>query len=306
MWDKRKSAYSFEKNMTHAHRPTALIAEDEPLLAAALKADLAVVWPELQVLATVGDGLSAVAQALALQPDVLFFDIRMPGQSGLEAAAELADAWPEQGSRPFPALVFVTAYDQYAVQAFETQAVDYVLKPVQRERLRKTTHKLAGVLQPVRATATPPTTSTAPTTDQLAQLAALLTQALPGAQPPLAGAEPPGAVPRLTLIQASTHSAQGATLVMVPVGEVLYFEAADKYVRVVCPAREVLIRTPLKELLPQLDARQFWQVHRGTVVRADAIERATRDEAGKLWLHLRGSHDRLPVSRLYAHLFKAM
>lgn len=310
MWDKRKSAYSFEKNMTHAHRPTALIAEDEPLLAAALKAELAVVWPELRVQATVGDGRSAVAQALALQPDVLFFDIRMPGQSGLEAAAELADAWPEHGSRPFPALVFVTAYDQYAVQAFETQAVDYVLKPVQRERLRKTTHKLAGLLRPAGASSpaatSPPATSTAPTSDQLAQLAALLAQALPGAQPPLARTEPPVALPRLTLIQASTHSTQGATLVMVPVGEVLYFEAADKYVRVVCPAREVLIRTPLKELLTQLDDQQFWQVHRGTVVRADAIERATRDEAGKLWLHLRGGHERLPVSRLYAHLFKAM
>ncbi|MGH8831854.1 MAG: LytR/AlgR family response regulator transcription factor, partial [Polaromonas sp.] len=115
---------------------TALIAEDEPLLAQALQAELARAWPSLQVLASVGDGASAVAQALQLQPDVLFFDIQMPGLSGLEAAAELADAWPapEPAAKPFPALVFVTAYDQYAVQAFEAQAVDYLLKPVQAAR----------------------------------------------------------------------------------------------------------------------------------------------------------------------------
>jgi DNA-binding LytR/AlgR family response regulator len=119
---------------------TALIAEDEPLLAQALQAELARAWPALTVVATVGDGASAVAQALALQPDVLFFDIRMPGMGGLEAAAELADQWVTQGpgAKPFPALVFVTAYDQYAVQAFEAQAVDYLLKPVQAARLAKT------------------------------------------------------------------------------------------------------------------------------------------------------------------------
>ncbi|HMT18384.1 MAG TPA: response regulator, partial [Ottowia sp.] len=121
--------------------PTALIAEDEPLLAAALQAELARAWPALRVLATVGDGVSAVAQALALRPDVLFFDIRMPGQSGLDAAAELMDAWDDTAA-PFPALVFVTAYDQYAVQAFEAQAIDYLLKPVQPARLKKSVQKL--------------------------------------------------------------------------------------------------------------------------------------------------------------------
>ena len=122
----------------------ALIAEDEPLLAAALQQALAQAWPQLQIVATVGDGPSAVRAALALRPEVLFFDIRMPGQSGLDAAAELADAWPTQGpdSTPFPALVFVTAYDQYAVQAFEAQAVDYLIKPVQSARLQKTVQKL--------------------------------------------------------------------------------------------------------------------------------------------------------------------
>ncbi len=124
--------------------PRALIAEDEPLLAAALQHALAQAWPALQIAATVGDGLSAVREALALRPDVLFFDIRMPGQSGLDAAAELADAWP--AAEPFPALVFVTAYDQYAVQAFEAQAVDYLLKPVQATRLQKTVQKLQQTL----------------------------------------------------------------------------------------------------------------------------------------------------------------
>ena len=306
-------------------RATALIAEDEPLLAAALQADLAAVWPQLQVLATVGDGHSAVRRALELQPDVLLFDIRMPGQTGLQAAAELADAWPEQGSRAFPQLVFVTAYDQYAVAAFETQAVDYILKPVQRERLKKTVQKLASALTdqaqtaihpdnhndstPASAAFTPANTaSTAPTPALLAQLSALLAQAGADLAPQTCHNPVP---PRLTLIQASHTGAQGSALVMVPVAEVLYFEAADKYVRVICPTREVLIRTPLKELLPQLDAQQFWQIHRGTVVRAEAIARATRDEAGKLWVHLHPHHPdqpphRLPVSRLYAHLFKAM
>ena len=305
-------------------RATALIAEDEPLLAAALQADLAAVWPQLQVLATVGDGHSAVRRALELQPDVLLFDIRMPGQTGLQAAAELADAWPEQGSRAFPQLVFVTAYDQYAVAAFETQAVDYILKPVQRERLKKTVQKLASALTdqtqpaipsdkhhdsaPASAAFTPANTaSTAPTPALLAQLSALLAQAGADLAPQAFHNPVP---PRLTLIQASHTGAQGSALVMVPVAEVLYFEAADKYVRVICPTREVLIRTPLKELLPQLDAQQFWQIHRGTVVRAETIARATRDEAGKLWLHLHHQPDqpphRLPVSRLYAHLFKAM
>lgn len=315
-------------------RATALIAEDEPLLAAALQADLAAVWPQLQVLATVGDGHSAVRLALELQPDVLLFDIRMPGQTGLQAAAELADAWPEQGSRAFPQLVFVTAYDQYAVAAFETQAVDYILKPVQRERLKKMVQKLASALfekaqtamlsdRESTTTSTPASapeatsaasltnatpTSTAPSPELLARLSALLAQAGTGFAPDAWQAPAP---PRLTLIQASHTGAQGSALVMVPVAEVLYFEAADKYVRVICPTREVLIRTPLKELLPQLDAQQFWQIHRGTVVRAEAIARATRDEAGKLWVHLHPHHPdqpphRLPVSRLYAHLFKAM
>ncbi|MCZ2406349.1 MAG: LytTR family DNA-binding domain-containing protein [Burkholderiales bacterium] len=272
-----------------AAAPRALIAEDEPLLAAALRHALAQAWPALQVAATVGDGLAAVREALALRPEVLFFDIRMPGQSGLEAAAELADAWP--AGQPFPALVFVTAYDQYAVQAFEAQAVDYLLKPVQAARLQKTVQKLQQTL----AHQAPAATVLEAT---LAQLRHLL------AAPGVAAPAPAAAVQTapLAVIQASS----GNQIHFVPVAEVLYFEAADKYVRVLTAGREYLIRTPLKELAAQLDAREFWQVHRGTLVRASAIASVTRDEAGRLHLGLRQRPETLAVSRLYAHLFKAM
>jgi DNA-binding LytR/AlgR family response regulator len=267
---------------------TALIAEDEPLLAQALQDELARAWPQLRIVATVGDGASAVAQALALKPDVLFFDIRMPGRSGLEAAVELADEWPE--NQPYPALVFVTAYDQYAVQAFETQAVDYVLKPVQPARLAKTVAKVQDLLAR-RAQGASDFDAT------LAQLRNLLGSVQAPAQGNGNGKDGP-----LQLIQVSV----GNSIRVVPVAEVVYFEAADKYVRVLTESHEYLIRTPLKELLPQLDARQFWQVHGGTVVRADVIDSVTRDEAGKLHLKLRGRLEKLPVSRLYAHLFKAL
>jgi DNA-binding LytR/AlgR family response regulator len=274
--------------------PTALIAEDEPLLAAALQAELARAWPELRVLASVGDGLSAVKQALALTPDVLFFDIRMPGLSGLEAAAELADQWPATGpgARPFPALVFVTAYDQYAVQAFEAQAVDYLLKPVQAARLQKTVEKLRKPSMERSLSAINPEADLEPT---LARLRSLL-----------AGGDTAPAAARLRVIAASLPGAMGTSIRMVPVDEVLVFEAADKYLRVLTASAEYLIRTPLKELLAQLDPQVFWQIHRGTLVRASLIDTVTRDEAGKLSLTLRGRSERLAVSRLYAHLFKAM
>jgi DNA-binding LytR/AlgR family response regulator len=270
---------------------TALIAEDEPLLAQALQAELARAWPELRVLATVGDGASAVAQALQLLPEVLFFDIRMPGLGGLEAAAELADEWPE--GQAFPALVFVTAYDQYAVQAFEAQAVDYLLKPVQPERLQKTVSKvklaLMGRAQAAIHSGADHALSLEPTLDQLRHL-------LAATRPPAAGSGP------LKVLQVSV----GSSIRMVSIDDVLYFEAADKYIRVLTASHEYLIRTPLKDLLPQLDAQNFWQIHRGTVVQAAAIEAVTRDESGKLALSLRGRTEKLAVSRLYSQQFRAM
>jgi DNA-binding LytR/AlgR family response regulator len=259
---------------------TALIAEDEPLLAAHLKAELARQWPQLQIIASVGNGDAALEQALALRPQVLFLDIRMPGLSGLEAAHALAEDWPE--ATPFPLLVFVTAHDEYAIDAFERAAFDYVLKPVSAERLAQTCTRLQDALRQ-RAGGSGLDTA-------VAQLRGLLAQA------------PAASAPRLSVIQAGV----GSTIHMVKVDEVLYFEAADKYVRVVTAEHEHLIRLSLRELLPQLDPQRFWQVHRGTVVRADAVATAVRDDSGKLTLSLRGHADRLAVSRLYAHLFKAL
>jgi len=275
---------------------TALIAEDEPLLAQALKAELAAAWPELQVVAIAGDGRSAVREALRLLPQVLFFDIRMPGLDGLGAVAELADCWPADQA-PMPQLVFVTAYDEYAARAFEAQAIDYVLKPVQPERLRKTVARLQQALAARQPAATPAVADEA-LERTLAQWRQVLTAAGAGA-----GAIAPLAAP-LRMIAAS--DAGGSTVRMVPIDEVLYFEAADKYLRVLTASHEYLIRTPLKQLLPQLDADTFWQVHRAVVVRSAAIESVHRDEAGKMHLMLRGRAEKIPVSRLYAHLFRAM
>jgi DNA-binding LytR/AlgR family response regulator len=277
-----------------AMHATALIAEDEPLLAANLQADLVRLWPELRIVASVGDGASALQQGLALQPDLLFLDIRMPGMSGLEAAEALAEDWPV--GRPLPLLVFVTAYDEYALRAFERAALDYVLKPVQPERLAKTCERLRAALQ---ARTQPQQVSETALAPMLDQLRGLFGAGGVGAAGPNGA---PAAAAPLRMIQASA----GNTVTMIPVTEVVYFEAADKYVRVMTSEREHLIRLSLRELLQQLDPQQFWQIHRGTVVRADAIASATRDEAGKLTLNLRGHSARLTVSRLYADRFKGM
>jgi DNA-binding LytR/AlgR family response regulator len=264
---------------------TALIAEDEPLLAAHLKAELARLWPELSIVATVGHGEAAVKKALELRPQILFLDIRMPGLSGLEAAHALAEDWPE--GEPLPLTVFVTAHDEYALEAFDRAAVDYVLKPVSPERLAQTCSRLQAALQQRQQ----PQQADGSIDAALAQLRSLLGATAVGNQGP-----------KLSVIQAGV----GAAIHMVKVDDVLYFEAADKYVRLVTAEREHLIRISLRELLPQLDMQRFWQIHRGTVVRADAIATAVRDEAGKITLTLRGHADKLGVSRLYAHLFKAM
>jgi len=273
---------------------TALIAEDEPLLAQALRAELVEAWPDLQILATVGDGRSAVREALERLPQILFLDIRMPGLDGLGVAAELADAWPIDEA-PMPQLVFVTAYDEYAARAFDAQAIDYVLKPVQTERLRRT----IGRLQQALASRAP---AGLPADDVLANTLAQWRKVLAAAGEGTAAAS--GGP--LKLIAASEAGSSGNSVRMVPIDEVQYFEAADKYVRVLTATNEYLIRTPLKQLLPQLDANVFWQVHRAVVVRSGSVESVHRDDAGKQHLTLRGRTEKIPVSRLYAHLFRAM
>lgn len=279
---------------------TALIAEDEPLLAAALQAELARAWPELRVIATVGDGASAVERVMALRPDVLFLDIRMPVMDGLDAAAEITERWDENEA-PFPALVFVTAYDQYAVRAFEAQAFDYVLKPLRPERLARTVRRLRTAL--ARREGSPASKANDPTLPgetALQATAEQLYRLLAALQPAPANVAP------LRQLPVGVPGSGGASIRMVPVDEVLYLQAADKYVRVVTAEGEHLLRTPLKDLLPQLDAQRFWQVHRSVLVQADAIDTVERDEAGRLRLSLRGCPDWLAVSRLYAHRFKAM
>lgn len=258
----------------------ALIAEDEPLLAQSLRQALQQLWPELQIVASVADGVSALEQCLQHLPDILFLDIRMPAMSGLDVANALTEDWPEH--RPLPRIVFVTAYDQYALQAFDAQALDYLLKPVQPERLARTLERLKH-----------PRAEQAHSAQALHASLNHIEHALtpPAPQPP-----------RLQAIQANV----GSVLHRVALADVLFFAAADKYVRVVTAEREYLIRTPIKTLLPQLDPAQFWQIHRSTVVQASAIARASRDAQGKIWLHLNQHPERLVVSRLHTDLFKAM
>ncbi len=265
----------------------ALIAEDEPILAATLAAALKRLWPELEIVASCANGVEALAQALKLRPQVLFLDIKMPGKSGLEAAEELADEWAENWAEncatsvpPFPQIVFVTAYDDYAVQAFEHAAADYVLKPVNDARLARTIERLRARLEKQ------------PEADNLAQLMGQMRALLPAAAP----------AEKLTLIRAAV----GNQVRMIPVADVVLFEALDKYVNVVTADGEALIRVSLKELLPQLDERQFWQIHRGTIVNASCVQAAMRDELGKLTLKLRGRPETPRVSPVYAHLFRQM
>lgn len=262
----------------------ALIAEDEPLLAMALAGTLRRLWPELDIVAMAENGVAAVQLALDERPDVLFLDIKMPGKTGLEAAQALADAWtPGPQERPFPLVVFVTAYDAFALAAFEQAAADYVCKPVSDERLGKTVERLKARLQARRQS--PPASGGAD--DGLVRLLAQL-EALRS--------------PRLSMIRAAV----GNQVRMIPIDDVVYFEATDKYVTVATEQGDSLIRTSLKELLPQLDPERFWQIHRGTVVNARCIAAAVRDDAGKLSLRLHGRSETLAVSRLFAHLFRQM
>ncbi len=263
--------------------PTALIAEDEPLLANALRQALARCWPDLPAPHLAANGDEALAQALALLPDVLFLDIKMPGRSGLEVAGDLAEEWP--AGRPFPLIVFVTAYDDYALQAFERAAIDYLLKPVSQDRLAVTVARLQGLLAQRAGSGQDSHLERA-----LAQLRALSAPTVDDAPP------------RLDYIRAAV----GNKVKMIPVDEVIYFEATDKYVNVVSAEGSALIRTSLRELIPQLDGRQFWQIHRGTVVQVRQIQAAMREESGKLFVTLRNRPEKLAVSRLFAHLFRQM
>jgi DNA-binding LytR/AlgR family response regulator len=247
----------------------ALIADDEPLLALSLKTALAEASPGLEIAAVVPNGLEAVQAAERLKPDVAFLDIQMPGMTGLEAAAEIADRMGQAA----PAIVFVTAYDQYATQAFEVAAMDYVLKPVQVDRLRATMERLKARERSFETLAW-----------QLRSLGTLAPRAEPLAQV-LAGS--------------------GNTVKVIPLDDVCYFQSADKYTTVVTADGESLLRTALKDLAPQLP-QGFQQVHRGTIVNLKEVDAAVKDEAGRVALRLRRRKETLPVSRVYAELFRPM
>ncbi|MBP6765976.1 MAG: response regulator transcription factor [Rubrivivax sp.] len=252
---------------------SALIADDEPHLARALAAELARLWPQLQIVHVARNGVEAAERINALQPDLAFLDIQMPGLTGLEVA---------QGIEGRTRVVFVTAYDEYAVQAFEHEALDYVLKPVRADRLQRTLDRVQRALaQPVA--------------EDSAQLLAALKKLVPAA-----GTSTPAE--RLRWVRASS----GELTHQVAVQEVLFFHADDKYTCVRTAGAEHLIRTPIAELAAQLDPAVFVQVHRSTIVNLAHLAGTRRDEASRLFLRIKGHTQELPVSRAYVHLFKAM
>ncbi len=266
----------------------ALIAEDEPILALTLQKMLGKLWPDLQICALAENGVQAVQEALTQLPDILFLDIKMPGKTGLEVAQELAEEWPD--NKPFPLIVYVTAYDEYAVEAFEHSASDYVLKPISEERLTKTVQRLKARLD-----------DGAQRPNELERVLEQLRHLVPGQSLP-GGQQSQQSPERLRIIRAAV----GNQIRMINVDDVLYFEATDKYINVVTKEHSSLIRSSLRELLPQLDSSVFWQIHRSTVVNTLHIHIANKDETGKITLKLKGSEDKLQVSRVYAHLFRQM
>jgi DNA-binding LytR/AlgR family response regulator len=251
--------------------PTAVIADDERLMREQVVGRLKEAWPELLIVGEASNGREAVAMVQSLEPDIVFLDISMPEMDGIQAAQALAGR---------AHVVFVTAHDQYAISAFEQGAVDYVLKPADPERMALTCQRLRARLQQ----------KPDPMDDLLAQLSQRL------------GAG--GLKPReyMRWVQASV----GANLRMIPTSDILFFRAEDKYTRVQTQRFEALIRKPIKELIDELDPDEFWQIHRATVVRVDAVEQVSRNFRGHQIVHVKGSEEKLEVSRTFNHLFKQM
>jgi DNA-binding LytR/AlgR family response regulator len=251
--------------------PTAVVADDERLMREQIIARLAEAWPELTIVGEASTGSEAIALVQSEEPDIVFLDIRMPGMDGVEAARALAGRVH---------VVFVTAHDEYAIRAFEEGAVDYLLKPADAQRLARTCERLRARIRH----------DPDPMDDLLAQLSQRLGAA--------------GVKPReyLRWVQASV----GPAIRMIPTSEILFFRAEDKYTRVQTQKFEALIRKPIKELIDELDPSEFWQIHRATVVRVDAVEQVSRNLRGNQVVHVRGSDEKLEVSRTFNHLFKQM
>ncbi len=278
--------------------PRAVLADDERLMREQLRARLNEVWPELHIVAEARNGEEAVQAVSLHRPDVVFLDIRMPGLNGVEAARQIAQLPPPEGAAEdsdaalVPELVFITAYDQYAVQAFEQGAADYVLKPAERERLQLTAQRVSQRLAARASGAALP--AGAPGAAPPVPLQHLLHQLSSG----LSGQTPV----YLKWIQAQV----GQNIQMIATDEVLFFISDEKYTRVQTAHIEALIRKPIKELIDELDPQRFWQIHRSTLVNVNAIAGVSRDLRGRQIVAVRGHTERLEVSRSYTGLFKGM
>jgi DNA-binding LytR/AlgR family response regulator len=267
--------------------PRAVLADDERLMRDQLRARLAEVWPELQLVAEAKNGSEAVTLVAEHRPDIVFLDIRMPGLTGVEAAKQIAqmDIGPDE---LLPEIVFITAYDQYAVEAFAQGVADYVLKPAERERLAVTVERLKKRLALRDLPGEGGGSAGAPMQQLLHKLSAQLN---------------PGAAPKyLQWIQASV----GQAIQMIPVEDVLFFISDEKYTRVQTATIEALIRKPIKELIDELDPQLFWQIHRSTLVNVKAIASVSRDFRGRQIVAVKGHKEQLEVSRSYLGLFKGM
>ena len=254
--------------------PKCIVAEDEKLLATALQRELAIAWPELEVVDVAEDGGAALEAIATHRPDIAFLDIRMPGLTGMEVAAAAADA------SPHTLVVFITAYDQYAVDAFERGAVDYLLKPVTPERLAQTVARLKSRLADAARHA-----------GRTAQLARDLSERFDNAP-----GEP------LTWITASA----GRATRLILVEDVIYFRADNKYTLVATAEGDALLTRPIRELLRQLDPKIFRQIHRSTIVNLRQVASVERDDTGKGCLRLRGRPETLSVSQPFMAIFRAM
>ena len=265
-----------------------VIADDERLMRDQLKVRLSEVWPELQIVGEAKNGHEAVDLVAQHRPDVVFLDIRMPGLSGVDAARRIAQLpAPEDDDDEWslPEIVFITAYDQYAIEAFEQGVADYVLKPAERERLGVTVSRIRQRLA-LRGT------DDEPPAPHLQQLLHKLSAKL----------NPGGTPPALKWIQATV----GQAIQMIPIEDVLFFISDEKYTRVQTATIEALIRKPIKELVDEIDPDLFWQIHRSTLVNTHCIAGVTRDLRGRQIVSIKGSNEKLEVSRSYTHLFKGM
>ena len=251
--------------------PSAVVADDERLMREQIIARLKEAWPELSIVGEASNGNEAIALVQSEEPDIVFLDIKMPGMDGIQAAQALAGRVH---------VVFVTAHDEYAVSAFEHGAIDYLLKPPEAERVALTCQRLRERLKQ----------EPDPMNDLLAQLSQRL------------GAGGPKPREYMRWVQASV----GANIRMIPTSDILFFRAEDKYTRVQTERFEALIRKPIKELIDELDPNEFWQIHRATVVRLDAVEQVSRNFRGHQIVHVKGSEEKLEVSRTFNHRFKQM